>query len=66
VVGVDALENWGELLRPTTPTSAVQPRVMYGASLEHLRALAGMPVEWRVRTEGEIDVLPLIEAQFPR
>jgi hypothetical protein len=66
VLGLDALASWDELFDESVPTSALQPRVMYGASLERLRKLAGVPVDWHLRAERGADVLALIRAQFPR
>ncbi len=66
VVGLDALASWSELFDDSVPAYAVQPRVMYGASLGELRKLAGIPVEWHLRTEKDVDVLALIRARFPR
>jgi dienelactone hydrolase len=66
VLGLDALASWDELFDDSVPTSALQPRVMYGASLEQLRKLAGVPVDWHLRAERGADVLALIRAQFPR
>jgi cephalosporin-C deacetylase-like acetyl esterase len=65
VLGVDAIASWNELFDEAVPSYTLQPRVMYGASLEHLRKLAEIPVEWHVRGEKDIDVLALIRARFP-
>ena len=66
VVGLDALASWDELFDETVPSYCVQPRVMYGASLEALRKLAGLPVEWHLRSEQGLDLAALMRAQFPR
>ncbi len=66
VIGTDAIASWDELFDESVPGYTMQPRVMYGASLEHLRQLAGVPVEWHLRAETGVDVLALIRAQFPR
>ncbi len=66
VVGLDALAQWSELFDESVPAYALQPRVMYGASLEELRKLADIPVEWHLRAEQKVDVLELIRARFPR
>ncbi len=66
VVGLDALAGWDELFDERVPGYAVQPRVMYGASLDELRTLVGVPVDWHLRAEHGLDELSLIRAQFPR
>jgi hypothetical protein len=66
VVGLDALAQWSELFDESVPTYTLQPRVMYGASLEQLRKLADIPVEWHLRAENNVDVLELIRGRFPR
>jgi hypothetical protein len=66
VVGLDALGSWDELFDESVPSYALQPRVMYGASLAHLRELARVPVEWHLRNAPEPGLLELIRAQFPR
>jgi pimeloyl-ACP methyl ester carboxylesterase len=66
VVGLDALAQWSELFDPSVPGYVVQPRVMYGASLEQLRKLADIPLEWHLRAEQGLDVAALISQRFPR
>ena len=66
VVGLDALASWDELFDEKVPGYAVQPRVMSGASLEELRKLARVPVEWQLRAASGADELELIRSQFPR
>ena len=66
VVGLDALAQWSELFDDSVPGYAVQPRVMYGASLGELRKLADIPVEWHLRGEQGLDVAELIRQRFPR
>ncbi|MEO6709365.1 MAG: acetylxylan esterase, partial [Planctomycetota bacterium] len=60
VVGIDALERWSEVFDDDVPTCAVQPRVMYGATIEHLRAQLGRPVEWRARKAPALDLSVLL------
>jgi len=46
------------------PTCALQPRVMYGASLEHLKALLGRPIEWQARKAPAVDLRALLSREL--
>lgn len=64
VVGIEALACWDELFDERVPAYTLQPRVMYGASLERLRALAGVQVDWHLRSGREVDLLARIRARW--
>jgi hypothetical protein len=60
VVGLDGLEKWSELFDDDVATCALQPRVMYGASLERLKSLLARPIEWRSRKSSPADLRALL------
>ncbi len=64
VVGVEALEEWSELFDDSVPTYALQPRVMYGASLPALRDLLRRPIEWRPRGAPRVDLAEILVARL--
>jgi cephalosporin-C deacetylase-like acetyl esterase len=64
VMGFDAIGSWSELLDDSVPAYTVQPRVMYGASVEQLRKLAAVPVEWHLRAQPVPDPAAVIRARL--
>lgn len=66
VVGLDALASWDELFDADVPGYAVQPRVMYAASLEELRKLFGGPCDWFTRGASAPDLPALLSSRLPR
>jgi hypothetical protein len=64
VVGLDGLEKWSELFEDDVPTYALQPRVMYGATLERLRSLLARPVQWLPRRLSVPDLRALLAREL--
>jgi len=64
VVGLEALEQWSELFDDDVPTIALQPRVMYGATIGRLRSLLARPVEWQPRKSLAPDLRALLARQL--
>jgi thioredoxin reductase len=63
VVGMGALEKWSELFDDDVSICALQPRVMYGATIERLRELLARPIEWQGRRAPALDLRAVLARQ---
>ena len=60
VIGLEAIEHWSELFDDAVPSYTLQPRVMYGATIEHLRAMLARPIEWQARKSPAPDLRAML------
>jgi len=64
VIGLGGLEKWSELFDDDVPTCALQPRVMYGASLEHLKTLLVRSIAWQARKSPALDLCDVLTREL--